>query len=91
MAGSSSGQPHCSQVRAPQHHLCHSWRWENFPESDAETQETVNEREPCVRGGSQPLAFFGKKWFGKEESDLETGKTRKDHHSQYLSTFRQFI
>lgn len=44
MAGSSSGRLHCSQAGAPQRHSCHSWRWENFPESDAETQETVNER-----------------------------------------------
>lgn len=44
MAGSSLGQLHCSQAKAPQHRLYHSWRWENFPESDAETQETVNER-----------------------------------------------
>lgn len=44
MVGSSSGRLHCSQAGAPQHHLYHSWKWESFPESDAETQETVNKR-----------------------------------------------
>lgn len=60
-AGSSSGWLHCSQAKAPQHHLYHSWRWENFPESDAETQETVNERGAPCEGRSQPQAFLGEK------------------------------
>lgn len=60
-AGSSSGWLHCSQAKAPRHHLYHSWRWENFPESDAETQETVNERGAPCEGRSQPQAFLGEK------------------------------
>lgn len=72
-AGSSSGRLHCSQAKAPQHRLYHSWRWGSFPESDAETLETVNERRACVRGGSQPLAFPKEKQFHKEEIDLKIG------------------
>lgn len=40
-----------------------------------------------MRGGSQALVFPREKRFGKEEIDLEMGKTRKDHHSQCPSTF----
>lgn len=32
-----------------------------------------------MRSGSQPLVFLREKRFGKEEIDLEMGKTRHEH------------
>lgn len=66
LAGSSSGRLHCSQAGGPRHRLCHSWRWENFPESGAETQETVDERKALCEGVFSVLAFLKEKWFGEE-------------------------
>lgn len=92
MAGSSSGRLHCSRAGAPQHHLYHSWRWENFPESDVETQETVKERRALHEGWFSATAISqGKTVWLRRNWNLEMGKTREDHHSQCLSTFRQCI
>lgn len=83
-AGSSSGRPHCSQAEGPQHRLCHSWRWESFPECDAETRETVNERRALREGWVPATGIPQGDIVSKEAADLETGQTRKDHHRPRL-------
>lgn len=43
-AGSSLGRRHCSRVRGPRCHLCHSWRPESSPASGAGTRVTGGDR-----------------------------------------------